>query len=261
MAIRCRYCDPKAQEPQPGWLNFVVTGKARAAIRRFVRHKERDEMIALGRKFYDEIVKRLPAQLGQEALADALKRLNLPDQDSLMEAIARQSISDAEVMEALMPGSAGADSTPRKARPQREAISIKGLTPGVAFTLGACHPVPGDRIVGLRRPGEPVEVHVIDCPKLANGEDADWVDLAWGDGSDGGIARLAVIVKNEVGSLGVVTNILAAHAANIANLQLTSRDSAFHTFHVAIEVRDVQHLMRILAALRAADAVSSAERL
>lgn len=253
----------KAQEPQPGWLNFVVTGKARAAIRRFVRHKERDESIALGRKFYDEIVKRLPTQLGQEALANALKRLNLPDPDSLMEAIARQQLSDAAIMEALMPGSGGAAGTEglRKLPAQREAISIKGLTPGVAFTLAACHPVPGDRIVGLRRPGEPVEVHTIDCPMLADGVDADWVDLAWGDGSDGGTARLSIVVKNEPGSLGIMAGILGSHGANIVNLSLVHRDTGFHTFHLAIEVRDVQHLMRILAALRATEAVSQAERL
>ena len=253
----------KAQEPQPGWLNFVVTGKARAAIRRFVRHKERDESIALGRKFYDEIVKRLPTQLGQEALVHALKRLNLPDPDSLMEAIARQQLSDAAVMEALMPGSGGAAGAEglRKLPAQREAISIKGLTPGVAFTLAACHPVPGDRIVGLRRPGEPVEVHTIDCPMLADGVDADWVDLAWGDGSDGGTARLSIVVKNEPGSLGIMAGILGSHGANIVNLSLVHRDTSFHTFHLAIEVRDVQHLMRILAALRAAEAVSQAERL
>jgi RelA/SpoT family (p)ppGpp synthetase len=253
----------KAQEPQPGWLNFVVTGKARAAIRRFVRHKERDETIALGRKFYDEIVKRLPAQLGQEALSNALKRLNMPDQDTLMEAIARQTISDGAVMEALMPGSGTTSGENGKKLPaQREAISIKGLTPGVAFNLAeCCHPVPGDRIVGLRRPDEPVEVHAIDCPQLADGVDADWVDLAWGDGSDGGTARLSVIVKNEAGSLGVMAGILGAHQANIVNLALVHRDASFHTFQLAIEVHDVQHLMRILAALRAADAVSQAERI
>jgi len=194
---------------------------------------------------------------------DALKRLNLPDPDSLMEAIARQQLSDAAVMEALMPGSGGSLGSEggRKAPAQREAISIKGLTPGVAFTLAACHPVPGDRIVGLRRPGEPVEVHTIDCPKLADGIDADWVDLAWGDGSDGGTARLSVVIKNEPGSLGIMSGILGSHGVNIVNLALVHRDSSFHTFHIAIEVRDVQHLMRILAALRAVDAVSQAERL
>ncbi|HWW64583.1 MAG TPA: bifunctional (p)ppGpp synthetase/guanosine-3',5'-bis(diphosphate) 3'-pyrophosphohydrolase [Sphingomonadaceae bacterium] len=255
----------KAQEPQPGWLNFVITGKARAAIRRFVRNKEHGETVALGQKFYDEIVRRLPAQLAPDALTEALKRLMLPDQESLMVAIARQTISDAEVMEALMPGAAGGDVAGAPARPvpqQREAISIKGLTPGVAYTLAeCCHPVPGDRIVGLRRAGEAVEVHAIGCHTLADGVDADWVDLAWGDKSEGGTAQLAVIVRNEAGALGVMASILGAHQANIVNLTLVHRDPSFHTFHLAIEVHDVTHLMRVIAALRATDAVTSAERL
>ncbi|TVV77220.1 RelA/SpoT family protein [Sphingomonas solaris] len=253
----------KAQEPQPGWMNFVATGKARASIRRYVRQKERGERVALGTKFYDEIIKRLPAQLGPQALKQALKRLGLPDQDALMEAIALQSVSDAAVLEALMPGAGGAALAVRAAAaPQSEAISIRGLTPGVAYTLApCCHPVPGDRIVGLRRPDEAVEVHAIDCPRLADGVDADWVDLAWGDVSDGGTARLAIVIRNEAGALGVMAGILGSQSANIVNLLLVHRDASFHTFHLAVEVRDVQHLMRILAALRAADAVSSAERL
>ena len=251
------------QHPQPEWLNFVVTGKARAALRRFVRHKEREEMIALGRKFYDEIVSRLPAQLAPDALGQALKRLHMADEAALMEAIARRTIDDAAVMEALMPGSSTTgEAHAIRPLPQRDAVSIKGLTPGVAFRLAdCCHPVPGDRIVGLRRPDAPVEVHAIDCPTLAQqNENADWVDLAWGDKSDGGTARLSVILRNEPGALGVMAGILGAHAANILNLSLTHRDGSFHTFLVDLEVHDLAHLMRILAALRAADVVSSAER-
>ncbi|MCJ8156565.1 bifunctional (p)ppGpp synthetase/guanosine-3',5'-bis(diphosphate) 3'-pyrophosphohydrolase [Sphingomonas sp. LaA6.9] len=252
----------KGQEPQPGWLNFVVTGKARAAIRRYVRHKERDETIALGRKIYDEIVKRLPTQLGPEALNQALKRLKKPDEAALMEAIARQMISDVEVMEALMPGSAGSSAPGGHAPAQREAISIRGLTPGVAFSLAeCCHPVRGDRIVGLRRPNEGIEVHTIDCETLSDGVDADWIDLAWGETSDSSTARLSVVIKNEPGALAVMAGIFGTHKANILNLRLENRDGSFHTFAVDLEVNDVHHLMRILAALRAADAVSQAERI
>src|SRR3546814_10864441 len=74
---------------------------------------------------------------------------------------------------------------------QGAAVSIEGLTPGVAYKLAdCCHPVPGDRIVGLARPGEGIEVHVIDCPSLADGIDADWIDLRWQADSEGGNARL-----------------------------------------------------------------------
>ena len=249
----------KAQEPQPAWLNFVVTGKARAAIRRYVRNKERGESVSLGRKIYDEIVGRLPTQLGKDAMAAALKRLKLHDEGALMEAIARRTITDAQVMEALMPGSApaGIDAAPK----QREAISIRGLTPGVAFDLAACcHPVPGDRIVGLRRADEAIQVHTIDCPVLASGVDADWVDLAWGDGSEGAAAELLVVLKNEPGTLAAMAGIFGTHKANILNLKMENRDASFHTFRVNLEVDDLHHLTRILAALRAADAVSQADR-
>ena len=249
----------KAQHPQPAWLSFVVTGKARAKIRRFVKSKEREETVALGRKIFDEIVQRLPNALGWEAMAEALKRLNLHDDDALMEAIALKRVDDVAVMEALLPGSTGKDGV--KALPQRQAISIKGLTPGVAFDLAeCCHPIPGDRIVGLRREGTGIEVHTIGCERLADGVDADWVDLAWGDESDGGTARLCVVIKHEPGSLARIAGVMGSHGANIVSLDQTSRDGSFHTFHLDIEVHDVQHLMRILAALRASDAVSSAER-
>jgi GTP diphosphokinase / guanosine-3',5'-bis(diphosphate) 3'-diphosphatase len=248
----------KAQEPQPGWLGFAITGKARAAIRRFVRQKDRGESIAMGQKIYDEIVKRLPTQLGKDALAQALKRLKLPDEPSLMVAVARRTIRDAQLMEALMPGSSGEASKPV---PQLEAISITGLTPGVAYILApCCHPVPGDRIVGLRRPEAAIEVHTIDCDDLADGVDADWLDLAWGDGSDGAIARLSVMVKNEPGSLAIMAGVLGSHKANIMNIRLDARDASFHTNVVDVEVHDRQHLMRILAGLRAAEAVVQAER-
>ncbi|CAA9521884.1 MAG: Guanosine-3',5'-bis(diphosphate) 3'-pyrophosphohydrolase / GTP pyrophosphokinase, (p)ppGpp synthetase II, partial [uncultured Sphingomonadaceae bacterium] len=203
---------------------------------------------------------RLPAPLGWEAIAEALKRLHLHDDDSLMEAIALKRVDDVQVMEALLPGSTSRPGV--KPPPQRQAISIKGLTPGVAFDLATCcHPIPGDRIVGLRREGTGIEVHTIGCDNLADGVDADWVDLAWGDESDGGTARLCIVMKNEPGALASVTGILGNHGANIVSLDQKGRDGSFHTFHLDVEVHDVQHLMRILAALRASDVVSTAERL
>jgi (p)ppGpp synthase/HD superfamily hydrolase len=120
--------------------------------------------------------------------------------------------------------------------------------------------VPGDRLVGLRRPEEAIEVHTIDCEQLASGVDADWLDLAWGDGSDGATARLSVMVKNEPGALAVVAGVFGSYRANIINLRLDARDTAFHNNIVDLEVHDRQHLMRILAALRATDIVVQAER-
>ena len=178
-----------------------------------------------------------------------------------MEAIARRRIDDARLIEALMPGAGGGDVAALKPLPQQAAISILGLTPGVAYTLApCCHPIPGDRIVGLRREDEGIEVHTIACDTLADGIDADWLDLAWGDGSDGGTARVHIILRNEAGALGRMAAVFGDHGANIVNLALVHRDEGFHTFDIDIEVHDVAHLVLILAALRDEDAVSDAER-
>ena len=254
----------KGQTPQPNWLNFAITGKALASIRRHLRHTERDEQLKLGRKLYDDIVHRLPAQIGADALDHALKRLKMPDEPALLIAIARRTLSDAQVMEALMPGSAGGDVLHALA-PQKSAISIRGLRPGVAYDLAeCCHPVPGDRIVGLRRPDAGIEVHAIDCAVLselaerADGE-TDWIDVSWGE-TEGAVARISIEIRNEPGALGVIATVIGAHKANIINLRLDNRDTGFHTNTIDLEVHDLQQLIRLMAALRASDAVNAVER-
>ncbi len=255
----------EGQEPQPGWLTFAITGKARAAIRRFIRQKQRGEEIKLGEKLYEEIIGRFPAdlasELGDKALNAALKRLKLEDRAALMVAIATHRVLDHEVMEALVPGSTSAQGMEEAHPRQHEPVSIRGLTPGIAYNLGdCCHPVPGDRIVGVRRTGEPIEVHTIDCRSLEVEQDDDWVDLSWDSKSKGGTARLSVIVKNQPGALAAVANVFGATKANILNLQLVNREGPFHTDVIDLEVADAQHLMRILSALRAIDVVVQADR-
>ncbi|MBH1992810.1 MAG: bifunctional (p)ppGpp synthetase/guanosine-3',5'-bis(diphosphate) 3'-pyrophosphohydrolase [Sphingomonadaceae bacterium] len=253
------------QEPQPGWLTFAITGKARAAIRRYIRQKQRGEEVALGQKLYEEIIGRfspeLASELGEKALIAALKRLKLEDRASLMVAIATHRLLDSEVMEALIPGSTSVAGM-EEAHPRQHApVSIRGLTPGIAYHLSdCCHPVPGDRIVGVRRTGEPIEVHTIDCRSLEAGQDDDWIDLSWDSKSKGGTARLQVIVKNQPGALAAVANVFGATKANILNLQLVNREGPFHTDIIDLEVADAQHLMRILSALRAIDVVVQADR-
>jgi GTP pyrophosphokinase len=249
----------KHAEPQLSWLNFVVTGKARAAIRRAVRAKEREEVAAIGRMLFDEIAGRLPAKIGKKAIKAAVDRLELEDEDALMHAIGSAKLTDRDVMEALVPGS----TTDLPELPAQErAISIRGLTPGMGFSLApCCHPLPGDRIIGLRKPGIGVEVHAIDCLRLANGVDADWVDLSWGERSKGAVGRLRVVLYHRPGTLAEMAGIFAQNHANVINLELTQRDDPFHTYEVDLEVQDLAHLTRIVSALRASEAVAQAERI
>ncbi|WP_199503983.1 RelA/SpoT family protein [Qipengyuania sp. YIM B01966] len=252
----------KAAEPQLSWLGFVVTGKARASIRRAVRQKERSEVAELGTLMFEEIAGRLPTKIGKKAIREAVKRLGLDDAEELMYAIGAAQLDDREVMEALVPGStAQLPDEPDWPRQER-AISIVGLTPGVGFQLAqCCHPVPGDRIVGIRKPGEGVEVHAIDCLTLASGIDHDWLDLSWGKRSQGAIGRVRATLYDRPGTLAELAGIFAKNLANVMHIAQTQHDPPFQVYEVDLEVQDVAHLTRVLSALRASDAITQAERI
>ena len=252
----------KAQHPDPLWEGFVVSVKARSAVRRFVRQQQRSEQLKMGRTLYDEVVARLRLPLSDEAITAGLARLKLADRNALYLALAKATVSDTAVLEAVLPGStANLKIRKRSKAGPRTPVSIRGLTPGVAFQLAdCCHPVPGDRIVGVGRPGTGIEVHGIDCTNLAEPGEGEWLDLHWGDEAESAVARLLAVVHNQPGSLAALTAILAHHSANIVNLTLKERDRAFHGFIVDIEVDDLAHLTNIIAALRATQAVVSVER-
>ena len=250
-------------EPQLSWLGFVVTGKARAAIRRAVRNKEREDVAELGSKLYDQIAARTPAKVGKKALREALKRLGMEEEEDLMYAIGAAQITDHEVMEALVPGStADFEDDPDWGRHKKQALSIRGLKPGNAYTLAqCCHPVPGDRIVGLRRKGESVEVHSIQCLSLASGIDNDWLDLDWGNRSGLATGRLSVTLYDRRGTIAEMANIVARNNADVRSLDKVRIEDPFATYEIDIEVQDLAHLTRILSALRASDAVAQADRI
>ncbi len=249
-------------EPQLSWLGFVITGKARAAIRRAVRLKERAEVASIGAKLFDEIADRVPAKIGKKAIRAALDRLGMEEPEDLMFAIGAAKLTDREVMEALVPGSTADFEEDEDWSRRDHAISIKGLTPGVAFELGTCcHPVPGDRIVGLRRKGETVLVHAIDCLELADGVDSDWLDLSWGQRSQGALGMLRVTLYDRLGTLAEMAGIFAQAKANVMSLDQTQLEYPFTTYEITAEVQDLAHLSRILSSLRASDAVAQAERI
>ncbi len=249
------------QQPDPLWEGFVVTGKARAAIRRYVRAKEREEQIALGAKLFEALAGRLATPISDEAVTAALKRLKLPDRAALFVALAHGAVEDAVVLDALVPGSGGAKARRKQVAAKGETIAIRGLAPGVAVHLGACAPVPGDRIVGLRKPGVGIEVHVIDCPRLAEADERDeWLDLSWGVDAETHTARVAATVANQPGALAAMTALIAREGANIVNVATRDRDRMHHTYVLDIEVENLAQLMGIVAGLREAPGVVAAER-
>jgi RelA/SpoT family (p)ppGpp synthetase len=253
-----------AQTPDPAWDQFVITAKARSAVRRHLRQREKAARLKTGEALFHEAVKRLKVEIGAEALSAALKRLKLPDQSALFVALASQAVTDVQLMEALVPGSAEKRKARRKSPPKSAegAILVDGDAHAGGMAMAqCCMPVPGDRIVGVARAGQGIAVHTIDCPRLAEAEDGDWVDLKWAPDVASGTARIEVVVMNEPGALAQVTAILAQQGANIVNLQLKDRDCSHHRFIMDVEVDDLKHLTELVVGLRAPSLVVAAERM
>ncbi|MFZ4380339.1 MAG: RelA/SpoT family protein [Sandarakinorhabdus sp.] len=251
----------KVKAPDPAWEGFVASAKARAAIRRHVRHKRREELQAMGSKLLDAVAGRLQVALTDDIMGPALGRLKLHDRSALELAMAENRLTDEHVAEALVPGADVRPARPRSSKAKAAAaISIEGLTPGVGFLLcDHCRPVPGDRIVGNRAPDGPISVHVIDCDLLGD-EGGEWLDVRWGAETAGAAARIAVVVHNQPGALASLAASIAAHNANIVGLALKHRDREFHTDILDIEVESAAHLATLMAALRQVKAVVSADR-
>jgi GTP pyrophosphokinase len=145
-------------------------------------------------------------------------------------------------------------------------MPIKGLIPGMAVHFArCCHPLPGDRIVGIVTTGKGVTIHTIDCETLEQFADTPerWIDVSWGDGQDSmesRIGRLMVTINNQAGALGTISTVIAKSGGNITNLKITSRSTDFWDMYLDVSVLDTKHLNNIVAALRATPQVVSVER-
>ncbi len=245
----------KAQTPSPTWERFVVTGKARARIRRFVRTQQRTQYLDLGK-----------------AILRVLRQVNCDSVEDLYVAVGEGILTGREVVNAAFPRPAEPKDkvvpitrARRKGRPQDTAVPIRGLIPGMALHFaGCCHPLPGDRIVGIVTTGKGVTIHTIDCDTLESfaNEPERWLDVAWtSEEADAAhVGRINVTIANEPGNLGSLTTTIGKQGGNISNLKITNRSTDFFEIMVDIEVADVKHLSTIIAALRATPVINSVER-
>jgi guanosine-3',5'-bis(diphosphate) 3'-pyrophosphohydrolase len=256
----------KDSSPSPMWEQFVVTGRARAEIRRFLRHAQRDEHVRFGRKILEKTFTDEGRELTDKAIEEVAKKLRLAKAEDVFADVGRGALRGHEVLQAVFPELKRAGKVAKKPKPGGvKPISIRGLTEGISYTLGqCCHPLPGDRIVGINTPGEGLVIHTIDCAELDKAHDMnDWLDVGWGQGASEmglSVARIHVRVKNAPGSLATVLTAIAGNGGNIFNLKVAGRNPLFFDFVVDVEVRDVAHLQNILGALRVSDAVESVDR-
>jgi guanosine-3',5'-bis(diphosphate) 3'-pyrophosphohydrolase len=281
----------KAQTAPPAaWESIVVTGKARAAIRRATRTAVRQQYAGLGRRIVERLFARAKKEYGDEKLQGALSRLARASVEDVMAAVGRGEMKASDVARAVYPDYKEerlAAVTPPKAESGwfglKMARSLKFKVPESGQEKGPAIPirginsdlpvrfapdggaVPGDRIVGILTPGEGITIYPIQSPALTEFEESPerWLDVRWdveGTSPQRFPARIALQSVNEPGTLAQISQVIAEHDGNIDNIRMARRSPDFTEMVIDLEVYDLKHLTAIIAQLRAKDVVANAER-
>ena len=269
----------KAQHPSTEWERFVVTGKAKAAIRRYVRAHKRDQFITLGQEILERLFKGENLEFSEKGLLNILPDFEADSIDDIYAKVGEGLVTGWDVLKAVYPAYKQSKlekvvkaikvprfkRMPKKDKTKGEPLKIKGLIPGMAVHFaGCCHPLPGDRIVGIVTTGKGVAVHTIDCKQLEKYADEPerWLDIAWGDEAyeEMHVGRLKIMLANEPGALADLSNLVARNNGNISNLNIVYRTVSYFELLVDVEVKDVKHLTDIISALKASKVVSYVSR-
>ncbi len=269
----------KTQTPSPSWERFVVTGKARSEIRKYVRTQQRTEYVNLGRAILTKTFKQDGDEFNEKMIEPHLPHFDKRSVEDLLADVGEGLLSRQQVLEVVQgnkkpqaqPGAVTSvlNNLSKPFRKKKDGagapMPIKGLIPGMALHFaGCCHPIPGDRIVGIVTTGKGVTIHTMDCETLENYSDAPerWIDVAWErDQTDTKhIGRLRAHIGHEPAALATVTNVIAKEMGNISNFKIINRSIDFFEILIDIEVNDLRHLNNIIANLRAKEVVQSVER-
>ena len=266
----------KTQNPSPTWERFVVTGKARSHIRKYIRNQQRDEFVTLGKAMIQKVFRQEGYEFSEKAVSGIVKHYRLENGDDIYANIGAGIFVARDVFKVIFP-SHQAEIAKRPSEDMDQAVlvrpndtdkpvPIKGLIPGMAMHFArCCHPLPGDRIVGIVTTGKGVTIHTIDCETLETFADTPerWLDVSWGDqgeAQESQVGRIMMTVENETGSLGTLSTVIGRNGGNITNLKITSRSLDFWEMTIDVFVSDTKHLSNVIAALRATPCIVAVDR-
>ncbi|MGB3313906.1 MAG: bifunctional (p)ppGpp synthetase/guanosine-3',5'-bis(diphosphate) 3'-pyrophosphohydrolase [Albidovulum sp.] len=249
------------QRPQATWIDIVVTGRAKSAIRRSLREEDRERFVKLGQELARVAFEHHGRKATEKALRTAAKTLGLPDDTEVLARLGSAELTAREVIEAIYPELASANPD--------EEVDIRqpvvGLTADQNFRrANCCQPVPGERIVGITYRGQGAVIHAIDCPALAEFEEQPtrWIDLRWHSGRHAPVYTISLnmTIANDSGVLGRICSLIGEQKANISDLTFVDRKPDFYRLIVEVDLRDAEHLHMVLKALEAESDVAQVER-
>jgi RelA/SpoT family (p)ppGpp synthetase len=243
----------KGATPNPSWSSFLVTAKARAAIRQYLKNLKRGEAAELGKRLLNLALEELKLSLKQipaEEIDAAVKELNLKDANELYEKIGLGERLAPLVARRLQPQ--GADSAGNAASASGP-LMIAG-TEGLLVTYArCCFPIPNDPIMAYLSAGRGVMIHRQNCGNLAEyrKQPDKWLSVAW-EATQGKLfsSEIQLEINNRVGVLAAVASAIAGTETNIDQVSLEERDTTISSLKFQVQVRDRKHLARVIRTIR-----------
>jgi GTP diphosphokinase / guanosine-3',5'-bis(diphosphate) 3'-diphosphatase len=265
----------EAQTPPPAWEAIVITGKAKAAIRRATRADIRNQYKGIGRELIEKLLARQGKTFSDKEISIALPRVGHRHIDDALAAIGRGDLTPADLLKAMglvvdekdLRASRRKSSKLKNVEDAQFSLPVRGAAPDMALKIySVTGAVPGERIVGIITPGEGITIYPIFAEALEqfDQEPERWVDLAWGVAEEGSRfpARINLTLVNEVGALAQVTQIIGDHGGNIDELSMQARHGIrdFFELKILLEVLDIRHLNEIMNGLKAKPLVNEINR-
>ncbi len=254
---------PSAQ-PRPSWLEFVVTSKARTAVRHFLKNLAHEEAIEVGHRILDKALAALGYSLdtvGEERLEEYLRNAKLKRLEELLADVALGNRMPRMVARQLIEGIRIQPDERRKV--QEEALLLSGAEGHVVSYGNCCRPIPGDRIVGYLSAGKGIVVHRKRCRNVKEFRKAPdrLIDVAWDPEETGLFAvGLRVAVKNRPGGLATVATAISEADTNIEHVIIREQDGESSCLLFTIAVRGRHHLARVMRGVRRSPVVISVHR-
>lgn len=248
--------------PNPAWLNFVVTGKARSNIRHYLKTQQCEESIELGKRMLDQALLQYSVtmdQVDKKVLKKVLKSISLDDVEDLFEAIGLGNHMAPIIAQKIM----GIDEDELD-NLQNVELAIKG-TEGMAVGFAkCCYPIPGDHIIGVLTSGRGIVVHCEECRTL-NSFLQNHVDkcmpLRWEQQQQCQLeVPIEIVMKSQRGALASLTSAIAGAESDIENIDICKRDDPYATVSLIISVYDRTHLARVMRRVRQIKAVEKITR-
>lgn len=243
--------------PNPIWLNYVTTVKARSSIRSFLKNFKQQEAIALGRRLLDKELQSMNLHLEQiepARLQAVIQSLKLRTLDELLEDIGLGNKMPFLIAKRLTQDDVHANvKLHDDNKTQKTPLIIKG-TEGMVITLAkCCHPIPGDAIIGFFNPGKGIVVHHHACRNrtIVRKKHANWLDVEWSADVKGDFpAELRLDIKNQRGALATIAATISEMESNIENVNVVDQDMNTCVDLITLTTRDRVHLAKIIRRLK-----------